>query len=159
MSNNLNGITMRHEKAQTLFADLQSGLLLSSKKHEVEQHLSECGSCRKLYDLFTFALSIETPRQRLQADPFLPTRIRALAAEHSPSHRSVNRALQWSFASAAFGIAVTLGILLGEGISHPRQTASEEMIVSEFATAFSQYTITDQWSSAVQPSSSQGDAK
>jgi predicted anti-sigma-YlaC factor YlaD len=153
---------MTHEKAQTLFADLQSGLLHSSKKNEVEQHLSECGSCRTLYDVFTLALNVDTPRHRLAADPFLPTRIRAIAADRAPSHPSVKTALRWSVASVAFSVAVALGILLGEGISHPRQTVGtvgDEMLVSEFASTLSQYTVTDQWNSAVQPSSSQGDAK
>ena len=150
---------MTHEKAQTLFADLQSGLLNTSKKNEVEQHLNECGSCRTLYNVFTLALNADAPRHTLKADPYLPTRIRALAADGAHPHRSTKAVLRWSFASIAFGAAVAIGILLGEGISHPRQTTSEETIVSDFASAFSQYTITDQWNSAVQPSSTQGEAR
>ena len=161
MSNNLNGTTMTHQQAQTYFADLQRGTVNDSRKNDVERHLAGCTSCGQLYQLFNLALKADAiaPERRLKADPFLPTRIRAIAAERAHPHRSVKAALRWSFASVAFGLAVTLGILLGEGISHPRATIGDETIVSDIASTLSQYTVTDQWSSAVQSSSASGDSQ
>jgi anti-sigma factor RsiW len=143
-------MTMTHHDTIDAFVDHASGRLSPAEHAAVDRHLAECGSCRSAYALLALALTPQPANLRFTADPFLPTRIRALAEERAGRRTSVP-VLRWSFASAAFGVAIVIGILLGRDLSNSTtvETVEPSDVVSEFASSLTPTDIGDQWSSAV----------
>jgi hypothetical protein len=84
--------------------------------------------------------------RRLSADPFLPGRIRAhvqgVAADPRPKTHFV---LNWSLRTAAFVVAVMLGIYMGERLSSETPTATDQRIIREFSESFGEVGLGERW--------------
>lgn len=135
---------MTHHTIIDRFLEYEEGRLAADTKEEIERHLAGCASCAAAYGLFRRALTPGTEQVRaLTADPFLPTRIRAIAKEQ---HRRIRwmRAVRVSFASLALAVALASGIYLGKGISAATTTSSTD-IASELASSISASDLGDQW--------------
>lgn len=138
-------MTMNHHDTIDLFLVYSSGKLTGTDRARVDQHLESCAKCRSAYQRLHIALEPGSRPHQLTADPFLPTRIRAMAESTSTATR-ILPAVQWSL---VMGLAILLGILLGSDISRDRsQSYSSNDVVDEFATSLSAPDLSDKWYSA-----------
>jgi len=86
---------------------------------------------------------------QLEADPFLPTRIKALAENEDREHakrfgwQGIG-AIRLAFSTLMIVFAVSLGIYLGKGLATSQQY-SESNLVSEYYQAFNQQSYSDNW--------------
>ncbi len=137
---------MTHLEAIEAFADHSAGVLSPSLREQVDRHVAECASCRAAYNLLSRTLLPGPAPQRVTADPYLPTRIRAIVGQR-PKGRRLAPVLRWSFASVALGAALVLGILLGQDISSVQRSESSASsdLVSEFAASLSNADLGDRW--------------
>ena len=103
----------------------------------IEDHLAECSSCRKYYEWMAESLQPAPEKTDLTPDYYLPSRIAALAAEHHPKER-LHHALRWSLSSLALAASITIGILLGKGLSESSTTVTTEDLISTYHSALAQ---------------------
>ena len=84
-------------------------------------------------------------------DPYLPTRVRALAERSQfDSHPKSGFVVRWSLRSAAFAVAVVLGILMGERLASPSSTLTDQRIIAEYSESIQTSDIGDRWQSVAQ---------
>jgi hypothetical protein len=82
----------------------------------------------------------------LAADPYLPVRVRAIAAGQSGRESSRQElALRWTWRTAAFVLAMLLGIFLGESLSYRPSKITEHHIVYEYSNSFRDSGIESRW--------------
>ena len=91
----------------------------------------------------------QSPTPHLQADPFLATKIAALANEKTESVL-VLAGTRWSFASVVTAFGIVLGIYLGLGIWQNNASTTNSDIVDEFSEAFYQSGFADNFDSTVE---------
>ena len=91
----------------------------------------------------------KSPAPHLQADPYLPTKIAALAEEENTLNKIAGFP-NWSFASAITACAIVLGIYLGLGILQDDASQYNIDIVSEYSEAFYQDGFADNYDSALE---------
>ena len=141
---------MTHLEAIEAFSDYSAGALTPSRQEQVDRHVAECESCRAAYALLSRTLLPGPAPQRVTADPYLPTRIRAIVGQR-PAGRRLAPVLRWSFASVALGAALVLGILLGQDISSVQRSdgSTSSDLVSEFASSLSNADLGDRWFTVV----------
>lgn len=123
----------------------------------VGEHLKECQSCRKYFETLSSALlpAPEAMRNTLAADPYLPTRIRALvdsSAQPTPGPKVL--IARWVLMSAAFAAAVFCGAFLGERLSYTTTTVTEQNVIAEYSESLVVGGIADRLQS-VAPSSAE----
>ncbi|MCB0281364.1 MAG: hypothetical protein H6627_06925 [Calditrichae bacterium] len=99
----------------------------------------------KLNELLS--MKAKSPAPKLHADPFMVTRIEALAKEKSkPLPDTGGLLANWSLASVLAAGAVILGIYLGNGLSSSsavNETSTE--ILTEYSQAFYQSGFVEDW--------------
>ena len=104
----------------------------TSRKEGIEHHLRECNDCRRYYERMTALLDpgILDKLPALIPDPFMPTRISALAAgENEIRKKEIRAVLRLSLESFGLALAVLAGIALGRAVSvQPHQTKSVNII-------------------------------
>lgn len=141
---------MTHLETIDALADRFAGRLSPEQIARMDHHLAECATCRSAVSLLERTLEPGPRPPFLAADPYLPTRIREMAA-HRPGRDRLIPVLRWSFASIAIGAALVLGVLLGSTLPRTDRTSSATSdLVSEFATSLSASDLGDQWYSAVE---------
>ncbi|UCH83722.1 MAG: zf-HC2 domain-containing protein, partial [Candidatus Latescibacterota bacterium] len=145
----------------------------------VQQHLADCRSCRDYYDKMSALLNASDPSllPSLEADPFLPTRIRALAEDSAAAaarttatgaeqtaaigggpNDGVARAtypkvipwLRVSLAGALTAIAVAAGIFLGKGLAATPGANSDSAIVTAYYDAVAQTGFVGDWGDVIE---------
>ena len=84
-------------------------------------------------------------------DPYLPTRVRALAEQSQfGSHPKSGLVVRWSLRTAAFAVAVVLGILMGERLASSSSTLTDQRIIAEYSESIQTSDIGDRWQSVAQ---------
>ena len=127
---------MNDDHVKKQFQAWSEGRLDKTRRLRIQQHLDDCQSCRAYFD--KMAILLEKPDAallpRIEPDPFLPTRIRALAEEASraPVARK-RRWLQWSFNGAMIAVAALIGIYVGKGVAIGNGTSGDEEIISAYS--------------------------
>ena len=92
---------------------------------------------------------VKSPTPPLQADPFLATKIAALAEQESNS-ANIARIPNWSFASIITAFGLILGIYLGLGIWENGTIDQDIDIVDEFSEAIYQSGFADSFDSSTE---------
>lgn len=90
---------------------------------------------------------VKSPAPKLQPDPFLPTRLEALAKNENRDEVLQESLLaNWSVASILAAGAIIIGIYIGSGLTSESVTsdASNE-IITEYSEAFYQSGFVDDW--------------
>ena len=87
----------------------------------------------------------------LAADPYLPIRVKALAAERS-AHGGIREmaALRWTWRTAAFVLAMLLGIYIGESLSYRPPQITDHHILYEYSNSFWDSGIESRWQTVSQ---------
>lgn len=135
------------------FIDWADGKLDARQREQVETHLQSCLGCRRYYEKMSAVFSEKADLSalpQLDADPFLPTRIKALAdkKDREDSDKWYNwqgiGAIRLAFSTLMIVFAVSLGIYLGKGLATSQQN-SESDLISEYYQAFNQQSYSDNW--------------
>lgn len=119
----------------------------------VEEHLKECSFCRQYFDVMSRALlpSPDHSQDTLLPDPYLPTRVKAIASRSGAEvRRGENAVALWTLRSAMFLIAVVFGIYLGEELSYRPSTVTEQNLIAEYSESFEMGGIADRLQSVAQ---------
>ncbi|MCB0303340.1 MAG: zf-HC2 domain-containing protein [Calditrichaeota bacterium] len=137
---------MRHEQVKKAFLDWTEGRLQDTRRAEIETHLESCEGCRRYYRQMAELLAPADPAllPQLTADPFLPTRIKALAA--SPEKRLGKAGnFRWVWTTAMFLLAMYFGVFLGKGLAEEQRSSSTTELLSEFSEVYYPQTLADNW--------------
>jgi predicted anti-sigma-YlaC factor YlaD len=134
------------------------------ERQAIEGHLAECAKCRSYYrrmsQLFEAARPVLLPR--IEPDPFLPARIRALAEDRA-NERAVAagratvapaggaRRLAAPVMTAAAVLAAVLGVFIGRELSlrAPVGQSVDAAMVDTYYDAFSQPAFGNEWEEVV----------
>ena len=144
---------MKHENVIELYLEWTEGRVDETTRLAVQEHLEHCHDCRKYYE--KMSLLLEKPDAsllpRLEPDPYLLTRIRALAEkEYAPTASGrARRWIRYSFASIMLLIAATTGIFLGSGLSTTSTASEEKELIDSYYEAFSQSGFEEEWDSII----------
>lgn len=124
------------------------GTLESGRRDAMAHHLAECPDCRRYIEMLSASLvpSVIPAEMKLVADPYLPTRVKALAAERR-AHGGIREgaALRWTWTTAAFVLAMLLGIYIGESLSYRPGQITDRHIISEYSNVFWDSGIESRW--------------
>jgi predicted anti-sigma-YlaC factor YlaD len=129
------------------------GKLNAPQREQIENHLQDCPDCREYYEKMSAVFSEKTDLTdlpRLKTDPFLPTRIRAMAENRAKSSFDNLKGWQWAGAfrlaisSLMLVAAVTIGIYLGKDLAVTDQY-SESDLVSDYYQAFARQSYAANW--------------
>lgn len=136
----------QHSDIRQLFLPWIEQKLDDRQVREIEEHLSKCVSCQRYFDTMSHALTSDTSafRATLIPDPFLAVRIRAssrASASVSPSGREF--VVRWSLRTAAFVMAVVVGIYMGEKIASQSIVVTDQHIIGEYSDYFVESGIGD----------------
>jgi predicted anti-sigma-YlaC factor YlaD len=136
-----------HSDICSLFISWFEQTLDTQAGQEVEAHLGECDACKQYFEAMSAALRPVTMSQgRLEPDPYLPTRISALAkgsAAESPSGMAL--IVRWSLRTVVFAAALLVGIYMGEQLSVESSSLTEEHIISEYSIYLGEIGIGERW--------------
>ena len=102
----------------------------------VEEHLKGCESCRKYFDAMSAVLlpPQESSPNALVADPYLPTRIRAMAESSGRQLNGVKGVVaRWVLRTVMFAMAVVFGIYMGEQLSYRTSVLTDQNIITEYS--------------------------
>ena len=141
---------MTHNDIYRLYLAHTERSLDAATRSQFDEHLSACSSCRQFVDRMT---SLLEPRggqraDQLTADPFLPTRVRAIVeSSRTTTTRQWRPAVEWSLASVAIALGIFLGVMLGSGLAKPSPSINETQLVSEFASNITPSNFSDKWMS------------
>lgn len=144
------------------FQAWNDGQVNEKNRLAIDQHLIECAGCRAYFEKMAKFLEQMDPASipHLEADPFLPTRIRALSAGNrdnaeTPAKAASLRARKKPFGWAgvtAMGVmiiaAVWMGAYFGERLSTMSLSSSqydEADIISSFYDEFSPSGFAGDW--------------
>lgn len=138
-----------------LHTDIQSdvlgwieGTLEAGRRSAVAHHLEECPDCRRYFDALSESLRPSTiaAGKTLSVDPYLPVRVRAIADGRSARQRSLEgAALRWTWRTAAFVVAMLLGIFIGESLSYSSPQITDHHLVYEYSSSFWDSGIENRW--------------
>ena len=123
------------------FLSWQEGALKDSEKHQIEEHLKKCPSCKAYYE--TWMDVLENPDvsslPQLSVDPYLPTRIMSgkIESPAGKSNQPAPFAIRWSFAAALTFIGLSTGAILGIATADQDQY-SEQEIAGAYYEVFTQ---------------------
>jgi predicted anti-sigma-YlaC factor YlaD len=146
---------MKHVTRQ--FQAWLEGTLESGDRLRIARHLESCEDCSTYFAAMSRLLEKPTAADlpRLEADPFLPTRIRAMAGKtRAGSGLPVvrRRALGWvglSLMSAMCVLAVAIGVHIGKDLSAAASRNGDTEIISAYYDAFSPSELADDWAQLI----------
>jgi predicted anti-sigma-YlaC factor YlaD len=145
----------RHPHIQSFFLPWLELTLDVQQQRLVEEHLKECSVCQKHFDAMSVVLlpSKESPPNVLLADPYLPTRIRAMAESAGRQPIGVKGIVgRWALMSVMFVMAVVFGIYIGERLSYRTSTITEQSIITEYSESLEVGGIADRLQTIAQAS-------
>ncbi len=126
----------RHSHIQSLLLPWLELTLDAQQQEHVREHLKECTLCRKYFDAMSVILipSQNSSPGSLAADPYLPTRIRAMRESSGRQPRGVRSVIaRWALTTAMFVMAVVFGIYMGERLSYKTSTVTDQNIITEYS--------------------------
>ena len=138
----------QHSEIQSDVLAWIEGTLDAGRRDAIAHHLVECADCRRYFERISVSLepSARQMELMLSADPYLPVRVRALAAERSADGGSRDgTALRWTWRTAAFVLAMLLGIYIGESLSYRSPQLTDHHIVYEYSNSFWDSGIETRW--------------
>jgi len=170
---------MNEEHVIKSFQAWDEDRLDQEERRVVRRHLANCEPCRDYFEKMSEMLGNTDPSflPRLETDPFLPTRIRAIveAGERDPlvapadsSAATVGKqdvvargrkttpygkAAAWlrvSFAGAMTVIAVVTGVYLGRGLATTETANGDAEIVTAYYEAVAQTGFAGDWGDVVE---------
>ncbi len=118
-----------------------SGLLDDKKRMLFESHLEECVLCKQLINEVNATIISADNEQRLQADPFLSTRL-LQEIENRKENRllaKVQRILQ----PIAFVALLFIGAYLGIGLGNSFVSESDGIMITESETLVADFLLND----------------
>ncbi|HTY36325.1 MAG TPA: zf-HC2 domain-containing protein [Bacteroidota bacterium] len=123
-----------HSHTRSLLLRWMEQSLSSQDRLLLEQHLEECAACRQYFESMSQALTpSRTDRTRsIAADPYLPTRIRAMMSEAGKARSTGARLVRWGLTSAAAVLAVLCGAFLGEKLSSGTSALAEQNLLTAY---------------------------
>lgn len=142
-----------HSHIRSLLLPWVELTLNEDQQQLVEEHLRQCSFCRQYFDVMSRALlpSPDLSQDTLLPDPYLPTRVKAMASQSGAEARRGNHVVAlWTLRSAMFLIAVVFGIYLGERLSYQPSTVTEENLIAEYSESFEVGGIADRLQSVAQ---------
>ena len=154
---------MEHRTVKKKYQDWSEDRLAAEERHDVQKHIDGCDECRAYYDKMFLLVEKTDPAflPHLTPDPYLATRIRALAGGRRPV-ADRRRALGWlrlSAAGAALVAAAMAGVFLGRGIGAAENaagTAEAADIAEAYYEAFSPSDFSGVWETVINNTDSNG---
>jgi predicted anti-sigma-YlaC factor YlaD len=147
---------MKHRAVREKYPAWSEGRLAAGESLGVRDHLDGCDECRAYYEKMSLLLESTDPAllPRLAPDPFLPARIRALAAERrtEPVRRRALGWLRFSAAGLMILFAAMAGVYLGLGIStsgRAADTAEGTDIAGAYYEVFAPSDFSGVWESVL----------
>ena len=142
----------RHSHIRSLLLPWIELTLNEDQQQLVEEHLKACSFCRQYFDVMSLALlpSPDHSQDALLPDPYLPTRVKAMASQSGAEARRGKSVVLWTLRFAMFLIAVVFGIYLGERLSYRSSTVTEQNLIAEYSESFEVGGIADRLQSVAQ---------
>jgi len=142
----------RHSHIRSLLLPWIELTLNEDQQQLVEEHLKACSFCRQYFDAMSLALlpSPDHLQETLLPDPYLPTRVKAMASQSGAEARRGKSVVLWTLRFAMFLIAVVFGIYLGERLSYRSSTVTEQNLIAEYSESFEVGGIADRLQSVAQ---------
>lgn len=150
---------MKRPHVKKDFEAWYKGRTQGEEQQAIDRHLAECAECRSHYRqmslLFDAAKPVLLPR--IEPDPFLPARIRALARTHTAAAgravapRGGLRRFGAPAMTAAAVLAAVLGVFIGRELSlrAPAGESVDAAMVNTYYDAFSQPAFGNEWEEVV----------
>ncbi len=143
----------RHSHIKSLLLPWLELTLDAHQQQLVEEHLKECALCRKYFDTMSVTLlpSRDSSPHTVVADPYLPTRIRAMAeSSRGEAHRVKGIVARWAFTTVMFVTAVVFGIYMGERLSYRTSVITDQNIITEYSESLEVGGIADRLQTVAQ---------
>ena len=124
-----------HSRIRSLFLPWIENRLSADERQLVSKHLEECASCNDYYGKLSAAVlpSKEVLHHGLAADPFLPTRIKALVdSSAEQSQGAMAGVVRWTLRSVMFAAAIVCGVYLGEKLSYRTSAVVEQNVITGY---------------------------
>ena len=150
---------MTEEHVKNLFLAWSENTLGDGERQRIDEHLETCDDCRSYYAHMTAFLDRpgEDDLPSLEPDPYLPTRIRALAdvrgltdarggAEGVGGVPATTRRGRWVTMSAMtvmLALAITIGVRLGIELATPGEANGETDLIEAYYEAVFQPGVSD----------------
>jgi anti-sigma factor RsiW len=159
---------MKRPHVKKDFEAWYEGRTQGEEQQAIDRHLAECAECRSHYRqmslLFDAAKPVLLPR--IEPDPFLPARIRALARAQAEDRARTHTAAAGRAAVAPRGglrrlgapamtaaavLAAVLGVFIGRELSlrAPAGESVDSSMVNTYYDAFSQPAFGNEWEEVV----------
>lgn len=125
-----------HSHIRSLLLPWLELTLDAQRQQLVEEHLKGCETCRKYFDAMSATLlpSQDSSPTALGADPYLPTRIRAMAESSGRQPNGVKGLVaRWVLRTVMFVMAVVFGIYMGEQLSYRTSAITDQNIITEYS--------------------------
>jgi anti-sigma factor RsiW len=153
---------MRPKHVINDFQAWNDGRINEEKRLAIEQHLKACADCRAYFEKMSLLLDQMVPASlpRLESDPFLPARIRAISGgeavtadetEQAAAIAARKRPFGWAGVSALALLIIAgvwMGALVGERLSTLPLASSQSYetdIISSFYDEFKQSGFAGDW--------------
>jgi predicted anti-sigma-YlaC factor YlaD len=145
---------MNEEHVITSYQAWEEKRLDKEERRVIQLHLQDCESCRDYFEKMSTLLDTTDPSllPRLEADPFLPTRIRAIV-DSGVTATSFARAAAWlrvSFVGVMAVIAVAAGVYLGKGLATTESANGDAAIVTAYYEAVAQTEFAGAWGDVIE---------
>jgi predicted anti-sigma-YlaC factor YlaD len=143
----------QHSEIQSFVLGWIENTLDARQREMVGKHLEICSSCRMYYSTISRVILPQADQNdpRLVPDPYLLTRIRAIAGEGQKSNvPHLQQALRWTLRTAMFVLAIVLGVTIGERLSASQPRVTDSHIITEYSQSFWDSGIENRWVSIAQ---------
>jgi predicted anti-sigma-YlaC factor YlaD len=125
-----------HSHIRSLLLPWLELTLDAQQQQLVEEHLKGCETCREYFNEMSVILlpSQDSSPTVLSADPYVPTRIRAMAESAGPQSNGVKGFVaRWVLRTVMFAMAVVFGIYMGERLSYRTSVVTDQNIITEYS--------------------------
>lgn len=139
---------MDHEWIIASYLAWDEDRLDPAERRKIQRHLEECTNCRAYFEKMSLLLDTLDPSllPALEPEPYLPTRIRALADRKGTT--GLRRAVAWarvSLATFAVVVAAFSGVYLGASLTTAQSSVDDSEIIGAYYEAFSPSEFMDGW--------------